>query len=657
MAKSMQARPPAVLWGKWALVAAIMCGCSGEAPREGDTGSVTLAERADNQCVAAGASCAEANECCSQRCDMRKSSGKGLGTCADDSTLGGPLATLPASTKLRDFRAVAPKVKQIVATPATNGATNLIVSFAADPRLENVNRLLLPLDQGQLILSRKSSSEFGTTAPMAFADVLAAQTRARDLARKLGEESVPTFRGRELTGSASRPQLTPDHVVWTPGPLKIFDSARSLTINDPSVVADPTRTFNPCTGAGTRLGPWTFGRLITDMAGSMAPGDFAEAWFNTYLSAQTVNGFTVAAQPSLPFPSASLSSVLAAWPRKPDRTLDVSRAPFELIAIVNRTDLAGNPSYGAVSGAEGRFIFKLHDNTSNTCTPLNFFVIFEFGVPISSCSQMRDWAQSWLALSQISLGSTAFNTALQALTDQFATAGADPSKPNGSALNQFRSNAFPGIAHSVEKWELREFHLFSKRGAPAQLNPVSVAQTPDASYDGTRGFLGQDGSGPLAPQLGTWITSNVIGAPNPLDAPAYTVPAKYPCGSASCASFRGGAIFNNREFWRAPGPSNSQLNVFSINTCDGCHGQETQINFVQVDKGLLSAFLTGETVSDPRVSSISHTYSDLLRRKQVLEAFAGAFCGKLVPIPKLLENSVFPSPLPPIEMNPILATH
>ena len=351
---------------------------------------------------------------------------------------------------------------------------------------------------------------------MSFTRVLTGQQNLRKLAAKLQEDTTPVFSGRELTGVSQLPKIDelPGHIRLLPGVFSAVDSARSLIIHDPSVITDRARTFDPCTGLGTPMGSWTFGKLMTDMAGSLSPAAFVQTWLETFLSAQTINRLVVPPEPVMAFPFATLASVLDAWPKNADGSLNLARAPFKLVAIVNRIDLAGNPSYGAVSGAEGRLVFQMVDPTDATCRPLSFMVIFEFGVPRSGCSELRSWAQQWLNLSTLSTGSEPFNAALQALTDQFATANADTSKPNGSALNQLRTDVFTGFGvgegASDEKWQLREFHLGASGVGPVLLNPAPLAQTPDAAYDEERGYRGSAGRGAFAPQLGAWILDHVV---------------------------------------------------------------------------------------------------------------------------------------------------
>lgn len=69
---------------------------------------------------------------------------------------------------------------------------------------------------------------------------------------------------------------------------------------------------------------------------------------------------------------------------------------------------------------------------------------------------------------------TAYNDALLALTQRFAGKNANPLKPNGSSLNQIRTNEVELAA----PWELREFNLSVIDG---QLFQVTVKNNPDLS--------------------------------------------------------------------------------------------------------------------------------------------------------------------------------
>ncbi|MEP7231627.1 MAG: hypothetical protein ABI691_15305 [Ginsengibacter sp.] len=239
-----------------------------------------------------------------------------------------------------------------------------------------------------------------------------------------------------------------------PDPLLI---SKSLMITDLGVVEDDTRTFNPCTLVGNPAGAWTFSTLISNMANTGATGITAEVFARSllrhWLITNTVNTDNVAGRTGI------LSSVIIPWiiksnPGTPPAsitltnwetfTLNLQFAPFKLLAIVNRLDLRGNSGYGFSNAGEGRFVFGV---LNGTCNPLSFTVIFEYGIPKSKCATVKAFAQQWVDLKTMVPGSAPYNAALETITNQFAGAGVASGKPNGSALNQIRTNeialAFP----------------------------------------------------------------------------------------------------------------------------------------------------------------------------------------------------------------------
>jgi len=86
-------------------------------------------------------------------------------------------------------------------------------------------------------------------------------------------------------------------------------------------------------------------------------------------------------------------------------------------------------------------------------------------------------------------------------------------------------------------------------------------------------------------------------------------------------SFLAGSIFNDLIQWNAPGITDPNARFSqSLNTCNGCHGPETNTAFLMVNprnpgsEATLSSFLTGTTVQDP-FSGQTRTLNDLARRK------------------------------------------
>jgi len=459
------------------------------------------------------------------------------------------------------------------------------------------------------------------------------QQRRADLARR--GAMVPIFNGRMLTGLAQVEFVKPSLIreaLRLRIPLKVppgvlngapitIDPSRELMITDLSVVEDPTRTFDPCTGNGNPTGAWTFGKLMTDMAnGTVDPAQMVEDWLNLWSTDQTVNSFTV------PNRAAGINSqLLSTWPRVNGK-LDLTKSPMRLLAIVNRIDLRENTIYGGGSAGEGRFVFGVVNPAACSFGASQFTVILEYGVPISGCQNIHAWGQKWHALGSIVMGSAGFNPALQAITDVFAGPNANPSKPNGSALDQLRTNevalAFP--------WELREFHL---DGTSHELVEFTVKQTPELSFNMT-----------------STVTDYVNGNQAAILAGTYLVPNDFPAGSP----FLGANAPNGPPtvFWNgATTPtSNDARQQFSLGTCNGCHGSETATGFLQIHPraagavAQLSQFLLGNgtlaspntiTVSDP-VSGVPRSFGDLLRRQQDLDALLGSSCRTFGPFRGLL---------------------
>ncbi len=401
-----------------------------------------------------------------------------------------------------------------------------------------------------------------------------------------------------------------------------------LMIRDLSVVQDPARTFDPCTGAGTPMGAWTFGRLITDMANSGAsgidPSVFVEDWLNNWLSAQTINTFNVASR-------LNMAQLIADWrAASGGGKLDLSIAPFRLLAIVPRLDLRQTVGGGGYSGpaggnqfldaGEARFVFGVvipkgytdvyiasSPIPSTDCSALRFSVIVEYGVPKCRCEDVRGWARQWIRLNSLPLGSPAYLARLERLTRQFARANANPLKPNGSALNQLRTNeialAFP--------WNLREFRLtvfpFS------MFQETTVADTPHISFNNS-----------------PTITSYMLSGLRP--APLLFGGVPFLSGDSP--------VPNPAFFWNGAPPLNPGGNPahnqarfdVSFRSCSGCHGGETSTVFVHVEPqdpvlpANLSGFLTGISVPDPAVGAPVRNFDDLARREKDIKKLAKILC-------------------------------
>jgi hypothetical protein len=365
---------------------------------------------------------------------------------------------------------------------------------------------------------------------------------------------------------------------------------RELMITSTSVVDDPVRTtFDPSfpTSRPESRGVWTFGRLLRDMARTPEEAPvLAERLFQTWLTNQTVNGFTVFARPRIQ------QILFDNWPRTPEGSLDLDRAPLMLQAIVNRIDVR-NLAEG--NAGEGRFVFAVMGPFG--VEP--FTVILEYKLPAQTEEHVLEWANLWHGLSQHPFPSEQYNTALEALTLRFSGRGAAPGRVNGSALSQLRTNDFS----LVQRWEFREFTLSEGTG---MLEETTIKLTPDLGFNGTQ-------------VLANFVNQNQ----EAIRSERHVVPEQFE-GQA----FLGGSVFNDLIFWSSPGIfDNEARHKLSLNTCNGCHGPETGSTFLHVQprfspgsEATLSPFLLGTTVFDPFGGS--HELNDLRRRSVDLKALA-----------------------------------
>lgn len=380
-------------------------------------------------------------------------------------------------------------------------------------------------------------------------------------------------------------------------------TGRELIMRELSVVEDPIRTTF-ATAADPRSGAWTFARLMEQMAPTpaQAPAMVAQM-FATWLSDQTINGFTVPSRTQLQ------QLVLDPWPRTEDGGLDLRRAPLVLLAIVNRLDLR-DLSKG--EAGEGRFVFGILDGRGN---PQEFTIILEYALPATTTADVVDWGNQWHALGALPFPSEEYNAALEALTTRFAGRNADPTRPNGSALKRLRTNEIA----LVPRWELREFSLSAETGL---LVPAPVDLTPDTS------FISE------SPLVADYVNQNEAA----ILVERHVIPATF-----GGVPFLGGSSFNDLAPWTSSGITNPEARFrFSLNTCNGCHSAaETQTAFLHIGTrfpgqvSFLSSFMTGVTLPDP-VTGTPRTLNDLGRRNADLKAVV---CGGTA--------STVTTPLPP----------
>jgi hypothetical protein len=209
-------------------------------------------------------------------------------------------------------------------------------------------------------------------------------------------------------------------------------------------------------------------------------------------------------------------------------------APFRLIAIVNRVDLALD-ACGNDAG-ELRYVYTATDARAERALDLS--VIVEIPYPRSRSA--AGWARAWQGVAAAPAGA-ARDEALLALTREVAVE-ADPLRVH------VRTNE-AALSQGAGPWQMRDFELSSSTTGALDLRQVPLAFTPRADAD-----LAQ-----LAEHLLSHSDAVLAG------------------GSELPESLRAGAAeMSAPDFsWRVPGISERLRSAFSGATCNGCHAGDT----------------------------------------------------------------------------------
>lgn len=307
--------------------------------------------------------------------------------------------------------------------------------------------------------------------------------------------------------------------------------------------------------AAANTGSLSFGHLIKNMTtNTLDSKALVLSLFNSWKQDQTVNGLIVSARPNIDL-------IIDTWKNLDNQSgvtdaawnINLDNAPFRLLGIANRMDLHQVENGLVKNAGEGRFIFCAIREDG---TPMEFTVIFEYGLVATSLGQVNNWAKKWHALSKHTSFDAAYLTELISVTEEFVGKNKAPTKPNGSALNQLRTNevdiAFP--------WELREFNL-----TPTGFAEVTRKMTPDDSFNNSE---------ILKRFAQTNLTAILDGS--------YTIPNTFegnPFMAGNCSTDP--ATFE----WTIPNPDASlaiAANIISFNSCNGCHGGATNTRFTHV---------------------------------------------------------------------------
>ena len=359
-----------------------------------------------------------------------------------------------------------------------------------------------------------------------------------------------------------------------------IDIERVLMITDLKVVEHPIYT-DPKSPAPY----WTFKHLMTQMSGKVPPSKFVENWLNQWLEDQTVGHGVAVAR------SAMNDLIIAPWREASGGgKLDLNKAPFKLLAIVNRMDLRSVDGTEVRSAGEGRLVFGTLDSEGK---PLGrgFYIIFEYNLAASNLHELNQWARKWERLQAHPIESRRYSDELSKITRSFTDRQLGPDK-HSFHLNQVRTNE---VALG-RPWELREFKIIHNQ---PKLTQVPVAGTPDFEFfNNTK--QGRQTLGAIL-QLMDGLPDSIMGssAPTPFGVP-----------------------------WKPANVTSDQRHQFALFTCSGCHHTETDALFTHIafpednnlpdslgNQAALSGFLTGIKVKDPLDDSITRKFNDLERRQ------------------------------------------
>lgn len=453
---------------------------------------------------------------------------------------------------------------------------------------------------------------------------------------------------------------------------------KELVITDTNVVDDKCRTIfnNPlCTDPNKSQinGKWSFWYLMSQVAGTTNVTDvsrFILKWLETFEdSSIVVNNQTLEARPKIRNqvidPWRSESGCVASGKKVDDPVggscnLNPTRAPFRLLAILNRVDLrAGGPGstdpYGNVSSGgdagEGRFVFGFtntatSDNTVASTNPLSDAVmILEYKLPTNSRSA-QVWAQDWRALGNFSSFNASYSSALQTITERFAKSGVNPGGVNnGSAISQVRSDERQFDVHNVTSqkvWSMREFRLCPKGQSCSGNNRLllndTTAQTPPTKLQ-IPGFEVNASS-----ELDAFLDANeaaILGGTHVI--PAEFMSVEFLAGDARSPAAVNGAVQWNRvdqnDYFDMNGDPNSKCTarrLMAFSTCNGCHYLETDTgqnlhipNRATGSPAAISNFLKTQILPGNDPCEFSVKYDEPLRRKCELLALAAGTSGPI----------------------------
>lgn len=376
--------------------------------------------------------------------------------------------------------------------------------------------------------------------------------------------------------------------VTEPMPPPVFvDRHKELLVTDRAILGgariDATRND----------APWSFRHAVEGLAPPNEGAAFASAWLATWQSTSTgpaSGSLPLTARPDV------RASLVCPWLRlTPENAcdatcsqctaenLDLTRAPFRLLAIVNRLDLAEGQQSCDENKAEARLVYVALDGTG---AALPFNVIFEYG----ALGTMAGDAKAWHALA--SLSGEAYAAALERISRSVTDSGR-------TTLKQLRTSENLGAAHG-SAYELRQF----ERGGD-RLVVAALTNTAPDSLNGTQ-------------QLADHVLNHgkeIASGDN-----AITLAMRTASSTMPRSDFRWSDTSGDTG-------RGSTLDLFGLSTCNGCHaghrGDTTRVPFSHIGANAQGDTVLSRFLDDPE----SRTNDELAFRERSLGRRLVGQCG------------------------------
>lgn len=421
-----------------------------------------------------------------------------------------------------------------------------------------------------------------------------------------------------LIPSALLPLLCPAEEQAKPFKLHEVAVGKEMLITDLEVVNSPEANYP---------GVWSFGHLMDEAFGPAKSREIVAGWLETWANG---SGPGCSEENRIPGREKLHPLVIAPWKQRDgyqngqkDPWLpNLSNAPFRLLAIVNRMDLAppvepppastngpggysGGDSLANAGGGEARFIFGAVDSKGE---PLEggMTVIFEYGLDAPQRERASDWARAWHQLGEHAAFDNAYCADLAKFTRLFTdqrpkTETRPANQPRNPDLHERLKEESASESHQLLRirtndgacGKLREFRQFDV--GSGTLSAVRLPGSPDEPFfaKGSKenrmlaNWLDQQRIAPKEVVEKFAQANKEVPASLKTEIPPFLgLPPSLSVGGKSrlVNGFVSSVVNNDKQFhWEGWGLRDDQLrHVFSAQTCCGCHCGDTGTEFFHV---------------------------------------------------------------------------